>query len=206
MTVAARSVRKPKGEGHERRAEILAAAERIFVEHGYEGATIRKIADEVGLSSTALYMHFADKAAILHEICREAFEALNAANAAIIDQTTPPKLRLRKMLTAYVDFGFANPNAYRLIYLTRPVEAREGAQSAAQEVGAGLFRTFEAAVRDAEAAGLLRGGARETAQALWAGGHGVVSLMITKPYFDWVERDLLVATMIDGLFTGLFRE
>jgi len=32
--VSARSQRKPKGEGHERRAEILAAAERIFVEHG----------------------------------------------------------------------------------------------------------------------------------------------------------------------------
>ena len=54
MTVAApplnlRSQRKPKGEGHARRAEILAAAERIFVEHGYEGATIRKIADEVAM-------------------------------------------------------------------------------------------------------------------------------------------------------------
>ena len=73
-----RSSRKPKGEGHARRAEILSAAERIFVEHGYEGATIRKIADEVGLSSTALYMHFADKAEILHEICREAFETLTA--------------------------------------------------------------------------------------------------------------------------------
>ncbi|MGI4819560.1 MAG: TetR/AcrR family transcriptional regulator, partial [Janthinobacterium lividum] len=62
-----RSTRKPKGEGHERRGEILAAAERIFVEKGYEGATIRKIAEEVGLSSTALYMHFADKAEILNE-------------------------------------------------------------------------------------------------------------------------------------------
>ena len=69
-TPTPRSARKPKGEGHVRRAEILAAAERIFVEHGYEGATIRKIADEVGLSSTALYMHFADKSEMLHEICR----------------------------------------------------------------------------------------------------------------------------------------
>ena len=59
-----RSVRKPKGEGHARRGEILAAAEQIFVAHGYEGATIRKIAEAVGLSSTALYLHFKDKAEI----------------------------------------------------------------------------------------------------------------------------------------------
>jgi len=203
--VALRSNRKPKGEGHVRRAEILSAAERIFVEHGYEGATIRKIADEVGLSSTALYMHFADKAEILHEICREAFEALTAANAAVIAERAPPVLRLRKMMQAYVDFGFANPNAYRLIYLTRPAEAREGAQTAAQEVGLGLFKAFEDVVREAEAAGQVKRGTRETAQALWAGGHGVVSLMITKPYFDWTSRETLTATVLDGLFEGLFR-
>ena len=79
---SSRSGRKAKGEGHSRRGEILSAAERIFVERGYEGATIRKIADEVGLSSTALYMHFADKGEILQEICRDAFGRLIAANAA----------------------------------------------------------------------------------------------------------------------------
>jgi AcrR family transcriptional regulator len=59
-TTARRSARKAKGDGHLRRAEILEAAERIFIAEGYDGATIRKIADEVGVSSTALYMHFQD--------------------------------------------------------------------------------------------------------------------------------------------------
>ena len=56
-----RSARKAKGSGYLRRAEILEAAERIFIEEGYEGATIRKIAEEVGVSSTALYVHFRGK-------------------------------------------------------------------------------------------------------------------------------------------------
>ena len=29
--------------------------------------------------------------------------------------------------------------------------------------------------------------------------------MITKPYFDWVDRSLLTRTMLDALFTGLFK-
>ena len=209
MTTAAslnpRSQRKPKGEGHARRAEILAAAERIFVEHGYEGATIRKIADEVGLSSTALYMHFADKGEILHEICRQAFAALLELNLAVVAGPGGPEQRLRRMMQAYVDFGFANPNAYRLIYMTRPVELRHGALSAAQELGGSLYRSFEQVVEDAEAEGRLRGDARTTAQALWAGCHGVVSLVITKPYFDWVEHEALVAALMDGLFAGLLK-
>lgn len=205
IPVSSRSARKPKGEGHERRAEILAAAERIFVEHGYEGATIRKIADEVGLSSTALYMHFSEKGEILQEICRQAFEALMEANQVIIAETRSPKERMREMMRAYVEFGFANPNAYRLVYMTRPIELREGAQSAAREMGVELFRTFEGVIEELEAAGRLRYDAKTTAQAVWAGGHGAVSLMISKPYFDWVDRDQLVTTLLEGLFTGLLK-
>ena len=205
VTFNPRSQRKPKGEGHARRAEILAAAERIFVEHGYEGATIRKIADEVGLSSTALYMHFSEKSEILHEICSGAFSSLLEANEAVSSHPGGPEARLRRMLRAYMDFGFANPNAYRLAYMTRPIELREGAQSAARDLGHELFRSFEKAVEDVGTAGLLRGDVRTTAQALWAGVHGVVSLMITKPYFDWVDRETLVTTMLDGLLAGLLK-
>jgi AcrR family transcriptional regulator len=200
-----RTARKPKGEGHARRAEILEAAERIFVEVGYEGATIRRIADEVGLSSTALYMHFAEKSEILHEICRGAFARLMELNQQVIDREDVAETRLRKLLEAYVDFGFANPNAYRLTYLTRPVEARDGAQTAAQQLGHELFSAFEAVVEDVAASGRLNGEPRVAAQTLWAGVHGVVSLMITKPYFDWVERQALTRSMLDALFAGLIR-
>jgi len=200
-----RSARKPKGEGHARRAEILAAAERIFVEHGYEGATIRKIADEVGLSSTALYMHFADKSEMLHEICRGAFEALIASHQEILVADEAPEARLRRMIEAYIKFGFDNPNAYRLTYLTRPVEAREGAQSVAQETGAELFRAFVAVVEEAVEVGRMQGDPATIAQVIWASGHGLVSLRITKPYFEWADRDDLTRTMLDALFAGLLR-
>ena len=206
MTAAnPRSNRKPKGEGHSRRGEILAAAERIFVEHGYEGATIRKIADAVGLSSTALYMHFADKGEILQEICREAFARLIASTRDLAETPAPPEVRLRRMIEAYVAFGFDHPNAYRLIYLTRPVEAREGAQTLSQELGAVVFSAFGALVEETVAAGRMEGDARAIAQSIWAAAHGVVSLMITKPYFPWVERDRLVKTTLDAVFGGLLK-
>lgn len=205
VSPSSRSNRKAKGEGHSRRGEILSAAERIFVEHGYEGATIRKIADEVGLSSTALYMHFADKGEILQEICRDAFARLIAATEALALVDAPPEQRLRRMMEAYVDFGFSHPNAYRLIYLTRPMEARDGAQTMARELGYDLFRRLEGTVGDAVAAGRMAGDAATIAQTIWATAHGVVSLMITKPYFPWAERQVLVKTTLDALFKGLLK-
>lgn len=199
-----RSARKPRGEGHARRAEILAAAERIFVEHGYQGATIRKIADEVGVSSTALYMHFREKGEILEEICKGAFERLTEANQRIMASLAPPEVRVRRLLEAYMAFGFDNPNAYRLVYCTRPAEAR-GPQGAGQDLGRQLFKGFEAVVTEVEAAGRLTIGAPVAAQVLWAGVHGLVSLIITKPYFEWEDQQVLATATLDALLKGLLR-
>src|ERR1700739_4838666 len=85
-----RSERKARASGHLRRAELLAAAEKIFTVAGYEGATIRKIAEEVGVSSTALYMYFQDKSQIMLEICVHALEELyHQLEAISVSQRDP---------------------------------------------------------------------------------------------------------------------
>lgn len=202
----ARSARKPKGEGHVRRGEILEAAERIFVEYGYEGATIRKIAEEVGVSSTALYMHFRDKGQILLEICEQAFERLLGTNAEIIGQSLDPIEKLRRMAEAYMAFGLANPNAYRLVFLTRPQEASEGAQDVAQRLGRQSYDRLAAVVAEAAAAGRVKGDVDVVAQTLWAGTHGLIALLITKPYFEWASQEVLTRAMINALFDGVLRQ
>jgi AcrR family transcriptional regulator len=196
-----RSARKPKGEGHVRRGEILEAGERIFVEFGYEGATIRRIAEEVGVSSTALYMHFKDKSEILLEICERVFDRMLHDQKELAKQASSPEECVRLLLDSYMEFGLANPNAYRLVFCTRPREATEGAEKVAQRLGKELFDGFAAYVGDIAAAGRLKGDPVAVAQALWAGAHGVISLVITKPYFDWAPS--LEQGMLDALFEGV---
>ncbi|MNT63191.1 hypothetical protein D3C72_2009820 [compost metagenome] len=75
----------------------------------------------------------------------------------------------------------------------------------AQETGAELFRAFVAVVEEAVAAGRMQGDPATIAQVIWASGHGIVSLRITKPYFEWADRDDLTRTMLDALFAGLLR-
>ncbi|MCU1593719.1 MAG: regulatory protein TetR [Frankiales bacterium] len=47
-----------------RRAEILEAARRAFARHGYEGATVKVLEAETGLSRGAIFHHFRDKDAL----------------------------------------------------------------------------------------------------------------------------------------------
>jgi AcrR family transcriptional regulator len=44
-----------------RRREILAGARTCFARHGYEGATVRRLEEEIGLSRGAIFHHFRDK-------------------------------------------------------------------------------------------------------------------------------------------------
>jgi AcrR family transcriptional regulator len=50
------------------RAKVLAAARRLFSESGYEGATIRDIAAEAGMSTGAVFANFTDKSDLFREI------------------------------------------------------------------------------------------------------------------------------------------
>lgn len=186
-----------------RRAEILEAAERIFVAEGYEGATIRKIADEVGVSSTALYMHFPDKSAILLEICERVFETLLERNKEIAAKPIGAVVRTRMMLEAYMRWGLEHPNAYQLVYSvprpagTWPVDAESGA-------AAGCYEVFSGVVREIAAEGRLRVGTAESAaQALWMACHGVVALIAARPNFEWADRGELIDITLEGLINGM---
>lgn len=199
-----KSARKAKGSGHHRRAEILEAAERIFVRDGYEGATIRKIADEVGVSSTALYMHFRDKDDILLEICEGAIGAVLARNAEAAASPIDAVSRVRMMLHDYMQFALDHPNTYWLVFCaaTGPVSAARSA--AVTALGARCYDLFHSAVADIVQEGRLRTGSVDSAaQILWCACHGFGSLRISRPHLDWVDDETLMDGMLDCLFNGL---
>ncbi|MEO8114664.1 MAG: TetR/AcrR family transcriptional regulator [Phenylobacterium sp.] len=203
-TTTRRSARKAKGDGHLRRAEILEAAERIFIAEGYEGATIRRIADEVGVSSTALYMHFQDKGCILLEICERTLTQLLQSNREIADKPLDPVVRVKMMLEAYMRWGLEHPNAYQLVYSApHPVSAALWPEGTL-DLSTQCYEIFLGVVREIAASGRLRTGTAQSAgQALWMSCHGVVALLAARPNFGWADREELIQVTLDGLLNGL---
>ena len=204
VTAARKTARKAKGDGHLRRAEILEAAERIFVAEGYEGATIRKIADEVGVSSTALYMHFHDKACILHEICQNTLQVVLARNAEIAGRPLDPAARTRMILESYVRWGLEHPNAYHLVYCAPPVRPLAPLPNPMSRLSQQGYDVFASVVEEIAAQGRLRtGDAQTAAEALWMACHGVVALYTGRPRFPWSSPEELTRVTLDSLMNGL---
>ncbi len=192
------------------RERILDAARELFVAEGFEAVTMRKIAEKVEYSPTAIYIHFTDKEALIREICLADFLALANVLSPVLEIPDPIE-RLQRLGEAYARFAIQHPNHYRLMFMT---PGAPKAQVLEKELRRGspdtdAYAVLEATVADAIAAGRLRpelDDVQLVAQTTWAAVHGVVALEIAKGKDDWVEwRDvdarirLMCGTMVRGL-------
>lgn len=198
-------------ERHEVRTAILDAARELFARDGYEAVTMRKVAEAIEYSPTAIYLHFPDKETLVRELCLCDFQSLAKAFQRIAREKDPLE-RLRKAGLAYVDFALEHPNHYRVMFMTPHPHPQEGEDLAALGKGnpeEDAWAFFRGTVAEAIAAGRLRPELNDpdlVGQALWAGVHGVVALHIAKkgdPWVDWRPLKKTVALVIDGLLRGL---
>jgi AcrR family transcriptional regulator len=195
-------------EREEIRTKILDAARELFVREGYEAVTMRRIAEKIEYSPTAIYFHFRDKETLLREICDTDFLTL-AQQIATAAEIADPIERLRATGLAYFRFGMDYPNHYQLMFMTPhpPLGDEHEIQRGNPEQDAYAF--LKAIVAQAIAEARFRKELSDVelvAQTVWAGVHGVVSLHIAKCNDDWVDWRPLEAraqTMIETLVNGL---
>jgi len=201
-----RASRKKKGEGQQRRTEILEAAKQLFVEHGYNATTIRRIAGRVGISSTALYVYFPDKNAILAEICDATFESLIGELDEVLRRSSDPLHALQESLEGYIRFGLNHPNEYELVFVSRRTEELECPEAENEKLGMQAFQRFSECVEAAVNAGQTQDAdTQRLAQQLWAAIHGLVVLLLLRPDFCWVDLDSLISGHVTMLIRGVTR-
>lgn len=188
------------------RQEILDAAREMFVHEGYEGVTMRKIADRIEYSPTTIYYYFQDKSQLLSEIVSETFSKLNQELEAVLGtEGQCPKDCLWRGMRTYVDFALANPSHYYLTFMFR--QATSCPSPLDDEVhllGMKAFDYLRQAVKRAMDAGEIAPQDLETAsQTMWAGIHGVSSLLISlEGGFPFVDHQQLVDSVLRTLLRG----
>jgi AcrR family transcriptional regulator len=96
------------------RRSILDAARELFAQEDYHAISMRRIADKIEYSPTAIYLHFTDKEEILFCLVEEGFSLLNGHLTSIAIKD--PVERLRIGGRAYFDFAFSNPHYYRIMF------------------------------------------------------------------------------------------
>lgn len=152
---------------------LLDAAGRLLETEGPQALTMRRIAGEVGCSTSVLYGTFGGKAGVAEALWTEGFQRLHAALAAV--DRDDPLARLAGLGQAYRACALANRSYYAVMF-ARPIPGFEPSPDA-YEVSLRPLRLLTEAVADCVAAGVFRPvEPAHAARVLWAASHGVVSL------------------------------
>jgi AcrR family transcriptional regulator len=196
------SLERREREKKELRGKILEAARELFNSAGVEATTMRAIAERIEYSPTAIYSHFADKEALLQELCNNDFQSL-AEKFAQLEKVADPLKRLRRLGHAYAEFGIDYPQAYRFMFMTpkpdTPVAHEMGHGDPRIDPYAALLQVVQACIAGGAFKPHLKD-AHLVAQTMWGALHGVMALELCKTdehKSDFVPLEKRVKVMLD---------
>jgi len=151
------------------RATLIDTSLKLIEEKGVRALTLREIGTRAGVSRTAAYRHFTNKADLLAAISEAGFkefgDALEAARQQAIDSP------LEAMAVAYVRFASQHSAHYEVMFEDSSVPGGEYAVRA--------FNILEETVRQGQKAGQIRpGDSIQLARLLWSLVHGISTLRL----------------------------
>ncbi len=180
--------RAAKGDGLLLKREILDAAAELLTQTGSEeGVSIRAVAEKVGVSTPAIYIHFRDKESMIMAVCMEVFNELDRRLEVASSGVDDPVEVLRKQGIAYVRFALERPEHYRIVFMRRSATPLSEVYDI-DPVSTNVFQRLLATVHQCQDMGIFPpGDGIQIVLALWSVAHGLASLLITKPYLPWPD-------------------
>lgn len=186
------------------RREILDAARELFINEGYEKFSMRGLAKKIDYSPTTIYLYFKDKDDLLLAICEEVAEHFLTKLSHVRSVQRKPLDALRQILLYFVEFGFDNPNQYKVFFFAKPnVYGTQEEFMERESMARDSYLEFRKIVQESVEAGKLRSMDVDLlTQALAVATHGLIIMTNYNKSFPWVDRNALAAALVDGLLRG----
>jgi len=216
--VTTHSDSSPAGRGarlsrQARRAQLLEAAQEVFVSSGYHAAAMDEIADRAGVSKPVLYQHFPGKMELYLALLDDANEQLTAAVLGALQTATTDAERVAATMDAYFEFVSRERTPYRLVFesdLVNDAAVRERLDRVESAVSAAIAplmqENTEFTLDESRLlATAMVGMAQQSARFWQAHGETIprqrASALVAALAFKGVKRLPLSYAEVDALFT-----
>jgi AcrR family transcriptional regulator len=155
--------------------QIYQSALRILEAEGPQAVSMRRIAEEVGITPMAIYHHFSNREALLEQVVNREFEQLAEFFAEPLRQGSFESQMIHVM-DGYIDYALAHPHIFDYVFSS----PRPGARRFPDDFRARRSPTLNL-VADAVADGVKLGKLKrddiwEIAMEFWAHTHGYLML------------------------------
>ena len=156
-----RTKRSHRSDGRETRARVLRAATEVFARDGFEGASLRRIAERAGIDIATLKYHVVDKDALFAEVYQDGYLHFQQALGPLFIRV--PLARDRAELVREVEhlleqgYDYLDANqAFIRLWLYRLLEGPREVLAAEEAMRSNVMGLIEAAVAVLRERGLVR--------------------------------------------------
>jgi AcrR family transcriptional regulator len=157
------------------RAALLDAGLDLLKNGGAETLSLREVARRVGVSPTAVYRHFPDRAALVRELCIRGALELAEAQARAMEAAGGGRKGFIATGGAYIRYALANPSLFRIMMANMPPGGFFSSDFSDDQVGIQMLRDniLSLVPETAGEEGVLFGMLMS-----WAQVHGMAMLML----------------------------
>lgn len=169
------------------RQSLILTATDILKERGVEGLSMRKLADQVGVSRTAPYHHFKDKTALLCSIAEQGFLLQNQILHTFYqnEKSLSFQSSFEQYVFAYIQFAEDNSETYDLMY-GRDIWKSDSVSESLKETSKKSFKLWIQWIEILQKENVISqvGSPLRVGQTTWATLHGICRLLMDGIYLD----------------------
>lgn len=158
------------------RATLLDAGESLLEERGLAALSLREVARAAGVSHTAPYRHFKDKAALLRGIAARGFERLRNDIMEVSERHDDPVQRLTEAAAVYVTLAVRHPAQTQLMFGGDLNVTADDAEY--RKTSRAAYQALQSIIADGIERGTFRGPLRDSSLTAWSTVHGLSTLII----------------------------
>jgi AcrR family transcriptional regulator len=167
---------------------------------------MQKLPKNTEHSSSTICLYFKNKDDLLFALCEEVAGRLFADLSNIRTAQSDPLESLRQALLYLIEFGFNNPDEYKVLFITRPqVYGTFDEFMEHESMARNSYFVFREIVGNCMETGkLLEIDIDVLTQVLTVATRGA-ALSVNKTSFPWIDRNVLAHTLAEGLLRGYRR-
>ena len=178
-------------------SDILEAARTLFVDHGYESTTLRKIASAVQINPATIYNYYKSKEDLFFDLQEKAFKKFYEEFNEIREGDLSGMVKLKRLGRKYVHFALKNQNLYELMFIMKsPMKVAEQ-RDPTWKIGGKNYDLLKNTIEECiEEDSIKINDVEAGAFMIWSMIHGLVSLvvmerchMIPEENLDYVTRE-----------------
>lgn len=185
---------------------ILEATENLFHQDGYEGLSMRKIAQRIEYSPTTIYRFFKNKEDLLCAITDATYQGLSETFAEIKNIPSLSSLeKLKLLIKEYARFGLEKTDTYRLYISLSKVKIIEN--GIYETIGGKTYRIFaswQTFIDDLIKKDQIKSSsAISTIILIWNTVEGFIINKDNNPDLPWMSDEEEISRMVNMIFNGI---